>query len=171
MAQHGPLAQMKTPHHAHEANGHLSHCWEPTWQTDTCPSAGDPPASNYLCLCWGLPNFFGIFYFHLPGVAQHCTRNGLTWRKCSFGLCCTHVPSARRWKAETHHTQVGCKEGCVHSEIGRATRVRLYIQTPLFLNKFECLGARNLAEVINLINDLVTTVVPGVLAGPLKTCS
>ena len=41
--------------------GHLP-CWGhpivPSWQTDTCPSAGDHPASNFLCLCWGLPNFF-----------------------------------------------------------------------------------------------------------------
>ena len=50
--------------------------------------------------------------------------------------------------------------------LGRATRVRVYIHTPLFLNKFECLGAWPLQRLSIFINDLVTAVIPGGLGWP-----
>ena len=168
-----------TPTSSHlGTHGHVSLCWglpshKPSWRKDTCPTVGSPLGKRTLVpllgspqpLCWGLPNFFGIFYFHLPGVAQHCTRNGLTWRKSSFGLCCTHVPSARRWKAEIgHHTQVGCKEGCVQRN-WQGYQSTVVHSHPTLSQQVRMPWRMALAEVINLINDLVTAVKPGVWAG------
>ena len=108
---------------------------------DTCPSAGDAPASNYLCLCWGLPNFFCIFYFHLPGVAQHCTRNGLTWRKMFFWAvlypCVKCPPLGCR---DPSHVS-GVQRGLCTQRNWQGYQSTVAHSHPTLLNTFKCLIA------------------------------
>ena len=150
------LAQMGTPHHA-------------LLSRTLVPLLGTPQPQMICASVGGSPTlFFGIFHFHLLGVAQHCTRNGLTCRNFWAVLypCAKCPPLGCR---DPSHAN-GVQGGCVHNEIGRATKALLHIHTHCFSTSSNTLS-HGLCRGYRSFNDLVTTVKQGVRAGPQKTCS
>lgn len=74
-------------------------------------------------------------------------------------------------KVQSHDSLVGVQYGSVHSEVGRGAGVRLDIDTPLaVVDTVSLEGTRN-AQVLDLVDELVTTVIAlagqtlGVLVG------
>mmetsp|Transcript_102396 Transcript_102396/g.142590 ORF Transcript_102396/g.142590 Transcript_102396/m.142590 type:complete len:370 (-) Transcript_102396:431-1540(-) len=63
------------------------------------------------------------------------------------------------WQVQAHDTGMRRQQRSVDSEVGWASRVRLYIHTPMLLIKAECLQRTRFAQVLDLVNHLVATVV------------
>ena len=67
-----------------------------------------------------------------------------------------------RGKIESHDTVMGSEKTSVHGKVGRGTRVRLDINTPLIRIQAVRLEGTLLAKFFNLVDNLVTTIVTSV---------
>lgn len=65
----------------------------------------------------------------------------------------------RTWKIQSHEPAVGSQESSVDGKVSRAARERLNINTPLGAVAIKDLQGALLSEHLNLIDDLITTVV------------
>jgi len=68
------------------------------------------------------------------------------------------VATVRQVKA--HDTVVGLEERSVHGEVGGRARVRLNVYAPLLLIQVERSESTILAEALDLVHVLVSTIVP-----------
>mmetsp|Transcript_73791 Transcript_73791/g.163116 ORF Transcript_73791/g.163116 Transcript_73791/m.163116 type:complete len:230 (+) Transcript_73791:1257-1946(+) len=66
---------------------------------------------------------------------------------------------ASAWEIEAHDTGVRRQERGVNGEVRRAARIRLHIDAPLLLIKAEGLQSARLAKVLDLVDDLVASVI------------
>ena len=89
-------------------------------------------------------------------------RDGLTG-SLLLGVCVESVSQVTtRWKIKSHDTVVGVEESSVDGEVGRGSRVWLDVDTPLFGVQAVGLEGTLLAHDLDLVNNLVTSVVTGV---------
>mmetsp|Transcript_56404 Transcript_56404/g.147018 ORF Transcript_56404/g.147018 Transcript_56404/m.147018 type:complete len:476 (+) Transcript_56404:49-1476(+) len=97
------------------------------------------------------------------GLRVHLVRQGLEVDRGRRDLLLGCVVAVREVatarQVQAHDTRVRRQQSRVHREVGGAARVGLHVHTPLLLVQPEGLQGTVLAQILDLVDDLVATVV------------